>query len=141
VSSQSPPKALPTHECFLKLILLLLGCVLCICGLRYDGFEKMALIAGQDFDHSKQTWTSGLYRGHPTPDWYHFEGWPLRWGLGVLQAMTLAHDAMRIDTAVEASFMAPGLGPWRPDMVSTRCPSHLLLHLMSLSTLPHAMLS
>lgn len=81
----------------------------------------MALIAGQDFAHSPKTWTSGLYRGNPTPDWYHFEGWPLRWGLGVLQAMTAAHEATMLDTAVEASFMAPGLGPWRPDMVSSSC--------------------
>ena len=49
--------------------------------------------------------------------------WPLRWGLGVLQGMTAAHDAILakvgpagVVPAIEPSFMAPGLGPWRPDM-------------------------
>ena len=59
-----------------------------------DGFEKLNLIAGEDFGHSNATWSSGLYRGHPTPDWYHFEGWPLRWGLGVLRGMSAAHDEL-----------------------------------------------
>jgi hypothetical protein len=94
-----------------------------IAAVQYDGFEKMSLIAGQDFPHSSLTYQSGLYRGNPTPDWYHFEGWPLRWGLGVLQGMTAAHDeiAAKVSSpsqipAIEASFMAPGLGPWRADM-------------------------
>ena len=47
---------------------------------QYDGFEKLQLIAGQDFAHSARTFTSGLWRGNPTPDWYSYEGWPLRWG-------------------------------------------------------------
>ena len=94
-----------------------------IAAVQYDGFEKLALIAGQDFPHSSRTYQSGLYRGNPTPDWYHFEGWPLRWGLGVLQGMTAARDAIAEKVAspdripaIEPSFMAPGLGPWRPDM-------------------------
>eukprot|EP00937_MAST-01D_sp_MAST-1D-sp2_P002385 g2385.t1 len=93
-----------------------------IAAVQYDGFEKLQLIAGQDFAHSSRTWDSGAYRGYPTPDWYHFEGWPLRWGLGVLQGMADAHAAVlalapqRAPPATEASFMAPGLGPWRPDM-------------------------
>ena len=93
-----------------------------IAAVQYDGFEKLALIAGQDFPHSSRTYQSGLYRGNPTPDWYHFEGWPLRWGLGVLQGMTAARDLMAAKLsaaripAIEPSFMAPGLGPWRPDM-------------------------
>ena len=92
-------------------------------GGQYDGFEKLALIAGQAYPHSRRTYQSGLFRCNPTPDWYHFEGWPLRWGLGVLQGMTAAHDAIRakvgaagVVPAIEPSFMAPGLGPWRPDM-------------------------
>ena len=93
-----------------------------IATMHWDGFEKLQLIAGMDFPHSNRTMQSGLYRGNPTPDWYHFEGWPLRWGLGVLRGMTAAHDAMvsavppsRLP-AIEASFLAPGLGGWRPDM-------------------------
>ena len=83
---------------------------------QYDGFEKLQLIAGQDFGHSSKTFSSGLWRGNPTPDWYHYEGWPLRWGIGILQGIEAAHDSMNDQTAVECSFMAPGLGPWRPDM-------------------------
>jgi hypothetical protein len=37
---------------------------------QYDGFEKLQLIAGQDFGHSSKTFSSGLWRGNPTPDWY-----------------------------------------------------------------------
>lgn len=83
---------------------------------QYDGFEKLQLIAGQDFGHSSKTFDSGLWRGNPTPDWYHYEGWPLRWGIGILQGIEAAHSGMNSNTAVECSFMAPGLGPWRPDM-------------------------
>lgn len=83
---------------------------------QYDGFEKLQLIAGQDFGHSSKTFSSGLWRGHSTPDWYHYEGWPLRWGIGILQGIEAAHQGMNDQTAVECSFMAPGLGPWRPDM-------------------------
>ena len=79
---------------------------------QYDGFEKLQLIAGQDFGHSSKTFSSGLWRGNPTPDWYHYEGWPLRWGIGILQGIEAAHDSMNDQTAVECSFMAPGLGPW-----------------------------
>ena len=39
---------------------------------QYDGFEKLQLIAGQDFGHSSKTFSSGLWRGNPTPDWYHY---------------------------------------------------------------------
>jgi hypothetical protein len=68
----------------------------------------LQLIAGQDFTHSTQTFSSGLYRGNPTPDWYHYEGWPLRWGLGIMQGIEEAHQQMNSNTAVECSFMAPG---------------------------------
>ena len=34
---------------------------------QYDGFEKLQLIAGQDFSHSSKTFSSGLWRGNPTP--------------------------------------------------------------------------
>ena len=37
--------------------------------LQYDGFEKLQLIGATDFGHSLKTFESGLYRGHPTPDW------------------------------------------------------------------------
>ena len=76
-------------------------------------FEKLQLIAGMDFPHSSATYQSGMYRGHPTPDWYHFEGWPLRWGLGVAQGMldtrlkTLATSPYPVP-ATEASFTNPG---------------------------------
>ena len=84
---------------------------------HYDGFEKLQLIAGQDFAHSSKTFDSGMWRGLPTPDWYHgVEGWPLRWGLGILQGIEEAHRNMNPHTAVEGSFMSPGLGPWRFDM-------------------------
>ena len=33
-----------------------------------------------------------------------------------MQGLEAAHAAMNPETAVECSFMAPGLGPWRPDM-------------------------
>jgi hypothetical protein len=44
-------------------------------------------------------------------------GWPLLWGQGVLTAMEDVMALTNNNTAVECSFMAPGLGPWRPDMV------------------------
>jgi hypothetical protein len=49
-------------------------------------------------------------------DGLQYEGWPLRWGIGILQGIEAAHRHMNSHTAVECSFMAPGLGPWRPDM-------------------------
>lgn len=44
---------------------------------------------------------SGLWRGHSTPDWYHYEGWPLRWGIGILQGIEAAHQGMNDQTAVK----------------------------------------
>ena len=62
----------------------------------------------------------GLTQAGPSPlhvrHRYHYEGWPLRWGIGILQGVEAAHASMNPHTAVECSFMAPGLGPWRPDM-------------------------
>jgi hypothetical protein len=93
--------------------------------LQYDGFEKLQLIGATDFGHSLKTFASGLYRGTPTPDWYHYEGWPLRVGQGVLQGVAQTNEKMLEEQiggghgyrpAVECSFMAPGLGPWRTDM-------------------------
>jgi hypothetical protein len=93
--------------------------------LQYDGFEKLQLIGATDFGHSVKTFASGLYRGNPTPDWYHYEGWPLRVGQGVLQGIARANEMMVAEKvggghgyrpAVECSFMAPGLGPWTTDM-------------------------
>jgi len=40
----------------------------------------------------------------------------MRWGQGILQGIELTRRLMSNATAVECSFMAPGLGPWRPDM-------------------------
>ena len=56
-----------------------------------------------------------MYRGVPSPDWYDL-GWPLAVGQDWLAAMEETHDLTNNQTAVECSFMAPGLGPWRPDM-------------------------
>jgi hypothetical protein len=61
--------------------------------------------------HSKKTVDSGIFRGPPTADWYHFQGWPLRVGQGILQGVAEAAAGMKNPTAVEGSFMSPGLGP------------------------------
>lgn len=45
---------------------------------QYDGFEKLQLIAAVDFGHSSATVDSGMFRGPPNPDWYHFQGWPVK---------------------------------------------------------------
>lgn len=83
---------------------------------QWDGFEILLVMGGQDFPRSKHTARSGLYRGAPSADWYHL-GWPLRWGQGVLLGMEAVMARTNNNTAVECSFMAPGLGPWRPAMV------------------------
>lgn len=84
---------------------------------QYDGFEKLQLIAALDFAHSAKTATSGLFRGPPTPDWYHYQGWPLRVGQGILSGIAAAHEKMpSAGPAVECSFVAPGSGSGRPDM-------------------------
>ena len=83
---------------------------------QWDGFEILFVMAGGDFPRSAATARSGLYRGTPSPDWYHL-GWPNLWGQGVLQGMEEVMKLTNNNTAVECSFMAPGLGPWRPDMV------------------------
>ena len=83
---------------------------------QWDGFEVLFVIGGGDFKRSSATARSSIYRGTPSPDWYNL-GWPMQWGQGVLEGM---EDVMRLannNTAVECSFMAPGLGTWRPDMV------------------------
>ena len=43
-------------------------------------------------------------------------GWPLAVGQDWLAAMEETHRLTNTHTAIECSFMAPGLGPWRPDM-------------------------
>ena len=65
-----------------------------IAAVQYDGFEKLQLIAGRDFGHSRKTFTSGMWRGLPTPDWYHFEGWPLFWGQGVSKGVSTLYQAL-----------------------------------------------
>jgi hypothetical protein len=82
---------------------------------QWDGFETNLLLAGSDMPHSKNTFNSGMYRGAPSPDWYHL-GYPTYWGMGVIKAMEDTHALFKHNTAVECSFMAPGLGPYRPDM-------------------------
>ena len=82
---------------------------------QWDGFEINFLVAGWDLAHSPKTFNSGVYRSDPAPDWYHL-GFPTAWGLGVLQTMEATHALLNSNTAVECSFMAPGLGPFRPDM-------------------------
>lgn len=89
---------------------------------QWDGFEVSLVMAGSDFPRSRATPRSGLYRGSPAPDWYH-SGWPLYWGQGVLEGMEDVMAQTNNNTAVECSFMAPGLGPWRPDMVPCEHPT------------------
>lgn len=87
---------------------------------QYDGFEKLQLISALDYKHSTATADSGLFRGPPTPDWYHYQGWPLRVGQGILSGVAAAAAGMarhsRLPPAVECSFQAPGFGAGRPDM-------------------------
>ena len=82
---------------------------------QFDGFEKLQLISRVDFGHSDLTFDSGLYRGHITPGHYHLP-WPLRVGQGILQAIEETHARLDSSLAVELSFMASGLGPYRPAM-------------------------
>ena len=82
---------------------------------QFDGFEVNFLIAGWDWAHSPATFSAGMYRLAPAPDWYAL-GFPTRWGLGVLQAMDRMKMLLNPNTAVECSFLAPGLGPFRPDL-------------------------
>ena len=72
------------------------------------------MVAGTDLAHSPAAFNSGIWRQRPAPDWYAL-GFPTAWGLGVLQAMEETHALLNRNTAVEASFLAPGLGPFRPD--------------------------
>ena len=52
----------------------------------------------------------------PAPDWYRV-GFPTAWGMGVLQTIEQTRALTNGNTAIECSFLAPGLGPFRPDMV------------------------
>ena len=81
---------------------------------QLDGMEKLQLISAVDFGHSKLTPNSGLFKGHITPGHYH-RHWPLRVGQGITQGLELAQRGLVYPTAIELSFMASGLGPWRPD--------------------------
>jgi hypothetical protein len=81
---------------------------------QWDGFEKPLLIGARDFGHSAKTVDSGAAFGPPAPDFLHVP-FPIATGLGMLQGMQAARAAMG-DVAVECSLIAPGLGPWRPDM-------------------------
>jgi hypothetical protein len=82
---------------------------------QWDGFEKLTLIAPRDFAHSAATYDSGAIRGPPAPDWFH-EPFPISTGLGILQGIEETHARLSPHLSVECSFMAPGLGPWRPEM-------------------------
>eukprot|EP01052_Picozoa_sp_SAG31_P042695 SAG31_NODE_6861_length_1868_cov_1.112493_2_plen_176_part_00 len=82
---------------------------------QWDGFEILLLMPLYNFGHSSKTSGSEMYRGIPSPDWYNL-GWPQRVGQDWLAAMEETHRLTNTHTAVECSFMAPGLGPWRPDM-------------------------
>lgn len=76
--------------------------------------EKLQLISAVDFGHSSATADSGLYVGPITPGHYHLP-WPLKVGQGILQGIEQAHAGLKFPVAIELSFMASGLGPWRPD--------------------------
>ena len=73
-------------------------------------------MAATDWRHSAKTVNSGIFRGPPEPDWFGFIGFPLRPGVNTLRTLERAHRAMNPATAVETTGIAPGLGPWRPDM-------------------------
>ena len=84
-----------------------------------DGFEKLAMIGGQDFAHSAQTFSSPWQRvpfSFGFPAQVHEEGWPARWGQGILQGLEQAHRGLTTPTAMEVSLMVPGAGPWRPEI-------------------------
>jgi hypothetical protein len=87
-----------------------------ISAVEYDGMEKLELMSPFDFAHSLRTVSSGVFRGPPAPDFFSYQGWPLRVGIGMVKALELAHSEMNPSTAVETTGIAPGLGPWRPDM-------------------------
>jgi hypothetical protein len=80
---------------------------------QWDGFEILLLMPLYNFPHSSKTFGDQMYRGIPSPDWYNL-GWPLAVGQDWLAAMEETHALTNSQTAVECSFMAPGLGPWRP---------------------------
>lgn len=80
---------------------------------QWDGFEILLLMPLYSFPHSAKTFGDQMYRGIPSPDWYNL-GWPLAVGQDWLAAMEETHRLTNPQTAVECSFMAPGLGPWRP---------------------------
>jgi hypothetical protein len=82
---------------------------------QWDGFEVNLLMGASDVPNSEKTRNSGAYALAPSPDWYHI-GWPLWWGMGVIKTMEDAAALFDQPTAVECSFMAPGLGAWRPAM-------------------------
>jgi hypothetical protein len=72
---------------------------------QWDGAEFQPSTAAWDFPHSGQTFNSGLYQ---QPG-----GWRPLWGGATLQAFTESRALWNQDTAVEASFLPPGLAPWR----------------------------
>jgi hypothetical protein len=82
---------------------------------QWDGFEILLLMPMYNFGHSNKTVGDSMYRGVPSADWYNL-GWPLAVGQDWLAAMEETHRLTNPHTAIECSFMAPGLGPWRPDM-------------------------
>lgn len=87
-----------------------------ISAVEYDGMEKLELMSPFDFAHSLKTTSSGVFRGPPAPDFFSYQGWPLRVGIGMVKALEMAHAGMNPATAVETTGIAPGLGRWRPDM-------------------------
>ena len=83
---------------------------------QWDGFAKQLLIAGESFPHSNRTYgpDAGSVARSETPDLFRF---PTFWGLGYLRGLREAYLLLRSpQPAIECSFLAPGLGPWRPDM-------------------------
>jgi hypothetical protein len=82
-----------------------------------DGMEKPLLIAAKDFPHSAATRDSGALYGLPAPDQFHVP-WPIRTGLGVIEAMEMAHRQFNPLVTVEAPFLTPGLGPFRPGLAA-----------------------
>ena len=53
---------------------------------EYDGMEKLLLMSPFDYNHSARTTASPLFRAPPSPDWFSFQNWPLRVGMGMNRA-------------------------------------------------------
>ena len=60
---------------------------------------------------------SGALYGVPAPDQFHVP-WPIATGLGMIRAMEQAHQKFNPLVTVEAPFLTPGLGPFRPGLAA-----------------------